>query len=291
MIAWASRLAFAVSMVLAVAAGAQGAENLTPKQQKAALEWAANNSLFVLYHEVGHLLVDQLGLPVLGREEDAADNMASFTLLKKHTHAADVAIADAAYGWLLTGKAYTPRPDDSDYYASHSLDRQRAFQIVCLMVGSNREAFGKIADDYHIDSDRQDECEYDWNRLEASMEGVLRPFMGKNARPTEVTITYHSASGKLKAAADAFKKSGVFEQVAEDIKSHYGLRNKVTLRAKRCGEANAFYEPDTVEVIFCYELMDDFVQLISEDMPEADTEEDLVPPPATGFGRADAAAS
>lgn len=291
MVSLASRLAVAVLVVLAGTWMASGAEKLTPKQEKAAMQWAANNSLFVLYHEVGHLLVDQLGLPVLGKEEDAADNMASYTLLEKHTRAADVAIADAAYGWLLTGQAYTPKPDDSDYYASHSLDRQRAFQIVCLMVGSNREAFGKIADEYHIASKRQDECAYEWTRLKGSMEGVLRAYTGKNQRPTEVAITYHAASGKLKAAAAAFKKSGVFEQVASDIKSHYGLREKVTLRAKRCGEANAFYEPETVEVIFCYELMDDFVQMISKDMPEARDEKDLVPPPDTGFGRAPAAAS
>ncbi|MCF1742137.1 DUF4344 domain-containing metallopeptidase [Paradevosia shaoguanensis] len=283
------RLALAFTFVLAGIALATGAERLSAKQQKDALEWAANNSLFVLYHEVGHLLVDQLGLPVLGKEEDAADNMASYTLLQKHTRAADKAITDAAYGWLLTGQAYTPRPDDSDYYASHSLDRQRAFQIVCLMVGSNPSAFGKIADEYRIDNDRQEECEYDWKRLKASMEGVLRPYSSKNARSTEVTITYHAASGKLKTAADAFKKSGVFEQVADQIKAQYGLRNKVTLRAKRCGEANAFYDPDTVEVTFCYELMDDFVQLIKADMPEES--ERTAPPPSTGFGRSPTAAS
>ena len=254
-----------------------------------AMDFAMHDAVYTTFHEVGHMFVSEFELPVLGKEEDAADNMASYTLLQKHTRAADKAITDAAYGWLLTGKAYTPRPDDSDYYASHSLDRQRAFQIVCLMVGSNPSAFGKIADEYRIDSDRQEECEYDWKRLKASMEGVLRPYSSKNARATEVTITYHAASGKLKTAADAFKKSGVFEQVADQIKAQYGLRNKVTLRAKRCGEANAFYDPDTVEVTFCYELMDDFVQLIKADMPEES--ERIAPPPSTGFGRSPAAAS
>jgi len=291
MLALASRLAVVFLVVLAGASTGLGAEKLTPRQQQEAMAWAANNSLFVLYHEVGHLLVDQLGLPVLGREEDAADNMASFTLLQKHTHAADVAIADAAYGWLLTGKAYTPKPEDSDYYASHSLDRQRAFQIVCMMVGSNPDTFRKIADEYHIDAARQDECGYDWRRLKSSMDGVMRSYIAKNARPTDVTITYHAASGKLKAAAEAFKNSGVFEQVAEEIRAHYGLHNKVTLRAKRCGEANAFYDPDKVEVTFCYELMDDFVRLISKDMPDARNTRGPTPAPRTGFGRAGAATS
>jgi len=279
------RLALALLLALTGdATVAAGAEKLSPEQQKTAITWAANNSLFVLYHEMGHLLIDQLDLPVLGKEEDAADNMASYALLKKHTHEADSAITDAAYGWLLTGQAYTPTPDDSDYYASHSLDRQRAFQIVCLMVGSNSKAFGKVADSYHMDSDRQDECAYDWKRLEKSMEGVLRPYAGKNARETEVKVIYHAASGKLRTAADAFKHSGVFEVIADDLRTRFGLRNTVTLRAKRCGEANAFYDPDKVEVTFCYELMDDFVHLISDDMPDDGKPQSLGN--AKGAGRA-----
>ena len=33
------------------------------------------NAEFTLLHEMGHLLIHELGLPVLGREEDAADQL------------------------------------------------------------------------------------------------------------------------------------------------------------------------------------------------------------------------
>ena len=32
------------------------------------------------------------------------------------------------------------------YYDEHGLDWQRAYQIVCLMVGSNPDQFGQLAD-------------------------------------------------------------------------------------------------------------------------------------------------
>ena len=66
-----------VVAITAVLAGAPvlAAERLTDRQVKQAEAFAANNSLFFIYHEVGHLLIDQLALPVLGKEEDAADNM------------------------------------------------------------------------------------------------------------------------------------------------------------------------------------------------------------------------
>ena len=68
-------IALAGLCAVAALSGAFGAEKLTERQMEQARKWAANNALFVLYHEVAHLLVDQLQLPVLGKEEDAASGM------------------------------------------------------------------------------------------------------------------------------------------------------------------------------------------------------------------------
>jgi len=46
---------------------------LTPQQRKDLVEFVAGNMLFVVVHEMGHVLITEMGLPVLGREEDAAD--------------------------------------------------------------------------------------------------------------------------------------------------------------------------------------------------------------------------
>src|SRR5262245_22165680 len=37
------------------------------------IEFVAGNLIFATVHEVGHMLISEMGLPVLGREEDAAD--------------------------------------------------------------------------------------------------------------------------------------------------------------------------------------------------------------------------
>jgi hypothetical protein len=36
------------------------------------MDFAMHDALYTMYHEVGHMLVGELGLPVLGKEEDAA---------------------------------------------------------------------------------------------------------------------------------------------------------------------------------------------------------------------------
>ena len=258
----------------AMALQGTAAAELSKKERAEIRRFAANNSLFVLYHEIAHLLVDQLNLPVLGREEDAADNMATWTLLSKRTREADQALADAAKGWVLSGVAYDSGGVESDYAAAHTLDKQRAYQIVCLMVGSDDKAFQPIANDYALDRDRRDTCYFDYELVKRSFEGLLGTRANKNGTGTKVTVTYHDAGGRLKDAAAAFKSSGVFDQVADELRNRYNLRENVQFNAKRCGEANAFYDPETVEIIFCYELMQDYMDLYEEDI----TQQADVPP-------------
>lgn len=257
-------------------AQAQDMSGFSKQQRSEIIRFAANNSLFVLYHEMAHLLVDQLRLPVLGKEEDAADNMATWTLLNKRTAESDKALADAAEGWLLTGVAYGSGKYEEDFAAAHSLDKQRAYQIVCLMVGSDDTAFRPIANQYAIGRDRQDSCYWDYELVDRSLKGVLEEHRGTS---TKVSVTYHDAGGRLRFAADAFRSSGVFDEVAAEVREKYHLRRPIKFNARRCGEANAYYDPDTIEIIFCYELMKDFMELYAAEMP------DPAAPQSSGTGK------
>lgn len=261
-----------VAIVLAFAtmtlgAQAQDMTGFSKQERNDTIRFAANNSLFVLYHEMGHLLIDQLKLPVLGREEDAADNMATWTLLTRRSDDAETTLADAAEGWLLTGAAYNSGEYEEDFAAAHSLDKQRAYQIVCMMVGSDEKAFRPIANQYAIARDRQDSCFFEYELVDRSLKNVLDGHITERGT-TEVNVTYHDAGGRLKLAADAFRSSGVFDEVADEVRSRYKLPRPVRFNARRCGEPNAFYDPDTVEIIFCYELMKDFMELYAADKVE-----------------------
>src|SRR5512134_1188196 len=48
-------------------------KRLSPKQRQAHVEFVFGNILFVAAHELGHALVSEMKLPILGREEDTAD--------------------------------------------------------------------------------------------------------------------------------------------------------------------------------------------------------------------------
>lgn len=262
------KLIFALALAAGLLAGAAQAADMSKQQRAEQRRFAYNNSLFVLYHEVGHLLFHQLELPVLGREEDAADNLATWTLLRLGTERAEQVLKDAAEGWVLSGLAYDSGGGEGDFAAAHSLDKQRAYQIVCLMIGMDDDAYRPIANEYRLDRDRQKSCQWDYDMVNRSLEGLLANSGSKKSRGTAVNVTYHDVGGRLKVAADAFKSSGVFDEVADELRSRYRLRETVQFNAKRCGEANAFYDPEMVEIIFCYELMQEYMDLYADSLAE-----------------------
>ena len=95
------RRAFALLLLACIAAfsapvQAQQFPGLSKIQRAEVDRFAINNGRVVIYHEMAHMLIDQLRLPVLGREEDAADNMATWFLLNLRNADADQALADAA---------------------------------------------------------------------------------------------------------------------------------------------------------------------------------------------------
>ncbi|UYN99875.1 MAG: hypothetical protein KIT02_01140 [Devosia sp.] len=262
-------LVFAVqAMMLAAPAQAQDLSSFSKAERADILRFAESNSLFVLYHEVGHVLIDQLGLPVLGYEEDAADNYATWTLISEGTPDAYDTLERSIKGWLLSGVAYGSGTYEEDYSDGYSLDKERAMQILCLMVGSNGAAFREMATFHQIPRERQDSCRWDYDLVDRSLASLLADKVAGANGGTEVNVTYRDGGRRLRLAERAFRASGVFDKVADHLRHGYRLKNPVTFTARRCDEANAFYDPNTIEIIFCYELMQDFIDLYAADLRE-----------------------
>ena len=99
---------------------------------------------FFFYHELGHALIDVLDLPVLGKEEDAADGLAAFMLLEM-TDEPEVALA-AARQFHLESEVYDQFEEDS-FYDEHSLDRQRYYNIVAWVYGSDPDLHEDAVDE------------------------------------------------------------------------------------------------------------------------------------------------
>src|SRR5262249_22652856 len=76
--------------------------NVSQPEREETVEFALGNIFFSLLHELGHALVTEMGLPVLGREEDAADSFASVTMLQMGTICSERMLIHSAMGWFLS---------------------------------------------------------------------------------------------------------------------------------------------------------------------------------------------
>jgi hypothetical protein len=129
---------------------------------------------FILAHEFGHALIHNFNLPVLGREEDAADGIATVMLLKAEE--GPVYAADAAEFWLDFSGRQNP-PALVEYADNHSFDRQRAYNILCWVGGSNEGVLEALAENEIVPESRLASCPAEWELLRKSVEQVLKPHL------------------------------------------------------------------------------------------------------------------
>lgn len=241
------------------------AQELTEEQQAMAVEFALNNSIFVLQHEIGHLFVGEFDLPVLGKEEDAADSLASVMLLSQDDDASRQALRDAADGWYLSEYSKGDEYEDSDFYDEHSLDLQRSYAVVCLMVGADPETFGETAVEYEMDEDRQARCGNDYQQAVNSWVQLLEPHVVKDKPGASINFKYE-ADPDFQDISDYLQQQQFLETAAQGVVNNYVLPRELNFVATRCDEPNAFYNESEAQVTFCYEMFVMFFNLIQDDM-------------------------
>jgi putative metallopeptidase DUF4344 len=252
-----------VASLLSVATGADArTKNMSEQQQRDLVEFVTGNMLFVGFHEMGHALASQLRLPVLGRGEDAADSFATLAMLNEGTEFSVNVLVQAARGWFLTDRREQKLGNMLSFHDAHGLDKQRAYAIVCLMVGSNDKLFKKLADWVQMPEERQQTCHNDYDDAKYSWDVVLKPFLRSTDQPkSNIDIVYEPGPGKLDAYARSFRSIGFLETLAEHASDRYVLPRPITLLMKSCGDSNAWWNTPTLKETICYEMAADFVEL------------------------------
>src|SRR5262245_11971183 len=106
-------------------------KGLSQQERQETVEFAVGNLFFSLFHELGHAAVTEMGLPVLGREEDAADSFATVSMLQMGTACSQRTLIQSAMGWFLSHERDRRQGVKLPFYGEHGLNRQRAYQIIC----------------------------------------------------------------------------------------------------------------------------------------------------------------
>jgi hypothetical protein len=165
------------------------------------------------------------------------------------------------------------------FFDAHGLDQQRAYQIVCLMVGSNPEEFRQVAERAGLPADRREECVYDFEQAEDAWVRLLKPHFRRAAgkpsflerllrirprsddRQPVVAVMYGDAPPTLTSTRNALMRVGLLEAVRDFATETFRFRERIVLEAKACGGPNAYWDGQERRLVLCYELVGDYAEL------------------------------
>jgi hypothetical protein len=154
-----------------------------------------------LLHETGHALFSIYRVPVLGREEDAADQIAGFVMLQFGRDAALTTIKGSAWKWA--------NQDWSNpvFHDVHSTPQQRFYNFLCIAYGGDPDAFKKFIDIGWLPKWRAPLCAAEYQQVKLAFEETIAPQLDadltRRVQETKWLDTYDTPVTPTPAAAPA----------------------------------------------------------------------------------------
>jgi hypothetical protein len=129
---------------------------------------------FIFAHEFGHALIANYELPVLGKEEDAADAISTVLLLSV-PDGAQYAASAASFWADFSGRQEPPAV--VEFADQHSLDLQRAFDILCWTAGSSQLSYEEVGELEALPPSRLETCPGEYQQLATSFKAEVDPHL------------------------------------------------------------------------------------------------------------------
>jgi hypothetical protein len=238
--------------------------------------FVAVNVEFTLLHEMGHLLIAELGLPVLGREEDAADQLGFISLFLSSGRQRDAdfyaRLLDVADYWRLEWKRAKPESEEVFAWAAHGLDAQRFYNLACLIYGSDPDRLEWIPKVTGLPVERALYCDQEYAQVRKALAWVELQY---GRRPDEavrhaIRVIYEPPSLRLgngRYLLEQLRRSGEVEAIARRASETYRLPRELVLRLSNCGAPDAWYNRTGAELVLCYERLEHF-QTLAAQLPD-----------------------
>jgi Putative metallopeptidase len=139
--------------------------------------------LEVYLHEVGHAVFDYLAVPVLGREEDAADQFAAYVLLQFAESDARRLIYGVGYSYNVD--ASKPSTKKNPYADEHGLPAQRFYNVLCMAYGADSKLFADLVSKGYLPSERAEGCADEYDQVIRALNKLIGPYIDQ-ARAKQV---------------------------------------------------------------------------------------------------------
>jgi hypothetical protein len=154
------------------------ADGITPR------EAFTGQLLFAVAHEFGHAAFDIYNIPVLGRQEDAADQFATHFLLNFGGELAQRLIWGAAYSYHDFIKNLKDKPKVTlpitVFSSDHGAPEQRFFNLVCIAYGYDPKIFATVVDKGYLPDPRAKVCKYEYSNLSYAITKLVGPHIDQD---------------------------------------------------------------------------------------------------------------
>ena len=151
-----------------------GQFELTPEQA------VVGPFLFIVLHETAHAVFHILAIPVLGQEEDAADQVAVLAATKFGGDFAERMLRAAAF--MYDHDSRVRKPGEEDFADVHGLDRQRFYNVLCLAWGADPKLYDFAKDLGKLPKERAGGCREEYDQVRYAVQVLLR----KHVDETEI---------------------------------------------------------------------------------------------------------
>jgi len=208
---------------------------------KKAQVFAGDVLLHVVLHEIGHALIREFDLPVLGNEETMADSFATHFLIENLPERASDVLTARVKSLILESKEL-PETEWS-VAGEHNSDARRANQITALAIAAGYDKYQHLADVVGMEEKYMDRARDYGTEIHRSWRRILRPLTmpsGRASREIRIRVSdlvrqldHETLINELKVALEFFDWHSQISLVFEEGDgSAYFKRNGRTIVVK-----------------------------------------------------------
>lgn len=135
-------------------------------------------------HEFAHAIFDILKLPVMGQEEDAADQMAAYVQLQLGRNEAFRLIRGTAHYYWVEGKSEMKEGERESrkkrmqsFSDVHGTPAQRYYNLICIAYGADRKTFGRFVRTELLPKERAGGCDDEYDQAARAFKRLIRPHL------------------------------------------------------------------------------------------------------------------
>jgi hypothetical protein len=150
--------------------------------------------LFAAAHEFGHAVFDLYNLPLLGRQEDAADQFATYFLLQFGGERAHRLILGAAFAYhqMVTNDKDKHRVTlpVAAFSSDHGTAEQRFYNLACIAYGYDPKLFADIIERGDLPEGRAKFCKFEYSDLAHAIKTLINPHLDGELAETVMAISW-----------------------------------------------------------------------------------------------------